>query len=30
MNYIRRSLESVVSNVTNEYPVVLLTGARQV
>lgn len=30
MNYIRRSLESVVSSVTKEYPVVLLTGPRQV
>ena len=30
MNYIRRSLESVVDNVTKEYPVVLLTGPRQV
>ena len=30
MNYIRRSLESVVGNVTQEYPVVLLTGPRQV
>ena len=29
MYYIRRSLESVVSNVTQEYPVVLLTGPRQ-
>ncbi|WP_303149692.1 ATP-binding protein [uncultured Cloacibacillus sp.] len=30
MNYIRRSLESVVGSVTQEYPVVLLTGPRQV
>ena len=30
MNYIRRSLESVVDSVTQEYPVVLLTGPRQV
>lgn len=30
MNYIRRSLESVVSSVTQEYPVVLLTGPRQI
>ena len=30
MDYIRRSLESVVGCVTQEYPVVLLTGSRQV
>lgn len=30
MNYIKRSLESVVSQVTKEYPVVLVTGPRQV
>ena len=30
MNYIRRSLESVISSVTREYPVVLVTGPRQV
>ena len=30
VNYIRRSLESVVGSVTQEYPVVLLTGPRQV
>lgn len=30
MDYIRRSLESVVGCVTQEYPVVLLTGPRQV
>ena len=30
MDYIPRSLESVVSSVTQEYPVVLLTGPRQV
>lgn len=30
MNYIERSLEKVVSHVTKEYPVVLVTGPRQV
>ncbi len=30
MAYIRRNLESVVEQVTKEYPVVLLTGPRQV
>ena len=30
MKYIKRSLESVVSQVTKEYPVVLVTGPRQV
>lgn len=30
MNYIRRSLESVVSGVSQEYPVVMVTGPRQV
>lgn len=30
MNYITRSLESVVNQVTKEYPVVLVTGPRQV
>lgn len=30
MNYIKRSLEKVVSEVTREYPVVLVTGPRQV
>ncbi len=30
MNYIARNLESVVSQVTKEYPVVLVTGPRQV
>ena len=30
MNYISRSLETVVSQVTKEYPVVLVTGPRQV
>ena len=30
MNYIYRNLESVVEQVTKEYPVVLLTGPRQV
>ncbi len=30
MNYIVRSLEKVVSQVTKEYPVVLVTGPRQV
>ncbi len=30
MNYISRSLEKVVSEVTKEYPVVLVTGPRQV
>lgn len=28
--YIRRSLEKVVEQVTREYPVVLVTGPRQV
>lgn len=30
MSYISRSLESVVESVTKEYPVVLVTGPRQV
>lgn len=30
MNYISRHLESVISQVTREYPVVLVTGPRQV
>ncbi|MCI7789255.1 MAG: ATP-binding protein [Lachnospiraceae bacterium] len=30
MNYISRNLEKVVSEVTKEYPVVLVTGPRQV
>lgn len=30
MNYISRNLEKVVSTVTKEYPVVLVTGPRQV
>lgn len=30
MNYIRRSLESVIARVTTEYPVVMVTGPRQV
>lgn len=30
MNYITRNLESVVNQVTREYPVVLVTGPRQV
>lgn len=30
MNYITRNLEKVVSQVTKEYPVVLVTGPRQV
>ena len=30
MNYIKRNLENVVSQVTKEYPVVLVTGPRQV
>lgn len=30
MNYISRSLETVVKEVTKEYPVVLVTGPRQV
>lgn len=30
MNYIPRSLEAVVKEVTKEYPVVLVTGPRQV
>lgn len=29
MNYITRNLENVVSQVTKEYPVVLVTGLRQ-
>lgn len=29
MNYIKRNLENVVSQVTKEYPVVLVTGPRQ-
>ena len=30
MNYISRNLEKVVAEVTKEYPVVLVTGSRQV
>ncbi|MBO5485821.1 MAG: AAA family ATPase, partial [Eubacterium sp.] len=30
MNYITRNLENVVNQVTKEYPVVLVTGPRQV
>ena len=30
MKYISRNLETVVSQLTKEYPVVLLTGPRQV
>ena len=30
MNYITRNLENVVKQVTKEYPVVLVTGPRQV
>ena len=30
MSYIKRNLEDVVSQVTKEYPVVLVTGQRQV
>jgi predicted AAA+ superfamily ATPase len=30
MNYIERNLEKVVSQVTKEYPVILITGPRQV
>ena len=30
MNYISRNLETVVRQVTQEYPVVLVTGPRQV
>ena len=30
MGYITRNLESVVKQVTEEYPVVLITGPRQV
>jgi predicted AAA+ superfamily ATPase len=30
MNYIKRNLEQVVEQVTKEYPVVLVTGPRQV
>lgn len=30
MNYIKRNLENVVSQVTKEYPVILVTGPRQV
>ena len=30
MNYITRNLENVVNEVTKEYPVVLVTGPRQV
>ena len=30
MNYIKRNLENVVSQVTKEYSVVLVTGPRQV
>lgn len=29
MNYITRNLKNVVSQVTEEYPVVLVTGPRQ-
>ena len=29
MNYIKRNLESVVNQVTKEYPVILVTGPRQ-
>jgi len=30
MNYIKRNLETVITQVTKEYPVVLVTGPRQV
>lgn len=30
MEYIKRNLEAVISQLTNEYPVILLTGPRQV
>ena len=30
MEYIKRNLEDVISQLTNEYPVILLTGPRQV
>ena len=30
MTYIHRSLEAVVAEVTGQYPVLLLTGPRQV
>ena len=30
MNYIKRNLENVVRQVTREYPVLLVTGSRQV
>ncbi|MDO5414457.1 MAG: ATP-binding protein [Bacillota bacterium] len=30
MKYIKRNLEAVISQLTNEYPVILLTGPRQV
>ena len=30
MNYIKRNLENVVRQVTREYPVLLVTGPRQV
>ena len=30
MKYIKRSLENVINEVTKEYPVVLVTGSRQV
>lgn len=30
MHYIKRNLENVVNQVTKEYPVVLVTGPRQV
>ena len=30
MSYIKRNLETVINQVTNEYPVVLVTGSRQV
>ena len=28
--YIKRSIEQTINNVSNEFPVVVLTGARQV
>ena len=30
MSYIKRNLENIVNQVTKEYPVVLVTGPRQV
>ena len=30
MSYIKRNLENVINQVTREYPVVLVTGPRQV